>query len=306
MSDLAFPPAPDPVVRVSKLGYVAMRTPDVARLTEYYEQAISLVLVESAREASYLTPGSDHHAVAIEAGEQNGFARLGLQLDGTLDEAAARLREAGVDHERVTDFEPGIAAALVVQEPLTGKPIHLFERQAESGVASDSGLRPTKLGHVASYVPNLLEVQSFYMEVLGFRWSDMIGDFFTFLRCGPDHHAVNLMESGKKSGVFHTAFETRDIVHLKHALDHLGALGYRLEWGPGRHGVGHNIFSYHRNPDGELTELFCEIDLIFDETTGYFEPRPWHEEFPQGPKVWAKDPAASNIWGPINFETIDH
>ena len=34
-----------------------------------------------------------------------------------------------------------------------------------------------------------------------------------------------------------------------------------------------------------------------NEELGYFEPRPWHRDHPQKPKVWAKDPSASNLWG---------
>ena len=134
-------------------------------------------------------------------------------------------------------------------------------------MASALGVRPTKLGHVASYVPDLLVIQRFYIDVLGFRWSDTIGDFFTFLRCNVDHHAINLMQSDKRSGLFHVAYEVRDFLHLKDHLDHLATRGHTLEWGPGRHGVGHNIFSYHRDPDGNLVELFTEIDLIYDEET---------------------------------------
>ena len=74
--------------------------------------------------------------------------------------------------------------------------------------------------------------------------------------------------------------------------------GYKTLWGPGRHGIGHNLFAYHRSPNGLITELFCELDLMKDEDLGYFEPRPWHRDNPQRPKVWAKDPSASNLWGP--------
>ena len=34
-----------------------------------------------------------------------------------------------------------------------------------------------------------------------------------------------------------------------------------------------------------------------NEELGYFEPRPWHRDNPQRPKVWEKDPSASNLWG---------
>jgi hypothetical protein len=36
-----------------------------------------------------------------------------------------------------------------------------------------------------------------------------------------------------------------------------------------------------------------------DEALGYFEPRPWHRDNPQRPKVWPKDPSAANLWGPM-------
>ncbi len=58
-------------------------------------------------------------------------------------------------------------------------------------------------------------------------------------------------------------------------------------WGPIRHVVGHNIAAYHRNADDIRVELFCELDMMLDETLGYFEPRPWHEDRPQCPKGMA-------------------
>jgi hypothetical protein len=70
-------------------------------------------------------------------------------------------------------------------------------------------------------------------------------------------------------------------------------------WGPGRHGIGHNLFAYHQSPAGLITELFAELDQMKDEALGYFEPRPWHRDNPQRPKVWPKDPSAANLWGPM-------
>jgi catechol 2,3-dioxygenase-like lactoylglutathione lyase family enzyme len=138
-------------------------------------------------------------------------------------------------------------------------------------------------------------VTKFYCDVLGFRESDWMADFFSFLRCGPDHHTINLMQTGSNRH-FHTAFELRDWGHLQTACDYLSLNGYKLLWGPGRHGIGHNLFAYHRSPAGLITETFAELDRM-NEELGYFEPRPWHRDNPQKPKVWPKDPAASNLWG---------
>ena len=96
----------------------------------------------------------------------------------------------------------------------------------------------------------------------------------------------------------HIAYEMRDLNHLQTTLDHLAKQEYRLHWGPGRHGPGHNIFTYHRDPDGNVIELFTQLDVMYDESKGYFEPRPWHEDSPQVPKSWEVDIATANSWGP--------
>jgi catechol 2,3-dioxygenase-like lactoylglutathione lyase family enzyme len=172
------------------------------------------------------------------------------------------------------------------------------ERSGSGQKFQEKGVVPTKLGHVAFNVIDVQKVVKFYVDVLGFRVSDWMADFFAFLRCGPDHHTINLIETGKNKH-FHTAFELRDWSHLQTACDYLSYSGYKMLWGPGRHGIGHNLFAYHRSPSGLITELFAELDQMKDEALGYFEPRPWHRDNPQKPKVWAKDPSAANLWGPM-------
>jgi len=44
-------------------------------------------------------------------------------------------------------------------------------------------------------------------------------------------------------------------------------------------------------------ELFTKLDIMLHEELGAYEPRPWHTEFPQRPKVWQFSPAATNKWG---------
>jgi hypothetical protein len=42
--------------------------------------------------------------------------------------------------------------------------------------------------------------------------------------------------------------------------------------------------------------LFAQLDQM-NEALGYFEPRPWHRDRPQRPKLWTPDPNAANYWG---------
>lgn len=293
-------------VRVSKLGYVGFETPDVERLTEYYTKVLDFVLVDSSPQGAFLTTGADHHCVVVTKGGTKARVAVGYEIWEDLDDAARRLKEAGYETQRRSDIGPGTPDVLVLEEPVTGTPLHLITAQDPSGVDGYTPLRPTKLGHVAAYTAELAPMQAFYQDLMGFRWSDTVGDFFVFLRCNADHHAANFMASTKYEGMHHVAYEMRDPNHLVSMLDHLAHNRYRLHWGPGRHGPGHNMFTYHRDPDGNVIELFTQIDVIHDEAKGQWEPRPWHEEYPMGPRTWEVDAATVNQWGPIDGPSLDH
>jgi catechol-2,3-dioxygenase len=298
--------ARDPAARVAKLGYVGFQTPDVDRLVEYYTDVLRFVVVERSPRRAFLTTGFDHHCVVVEQGGTQARVNVGYEINGSLDDAQRRISAAGYPCTRRGDIAPGTPDVLVLEEPDSGIPLHLYESQAASGAVPDAWTRPSKLGHVAAYTFDLGNIQGFYQDLLGFRWSDTIGDFFVFLRCNVDHHAANFMQSKKFDGMHHIAYEMRDLNHLQATLDHLARHGYRLHWGPGRHGPGHNIFTYHRDPDGNTIELFTQLDVIFDEEKGYFEPRPWHEDSPQYPKTWEADLVAANSWGPVDLSALDH
>jgi catechol 2,3-dioxygenase-like lactoylglutathione lyase family enzyme len=237
-------PRPEPAASVTKLGYVGFTTPDLDELVHYYTEILDFSVVERSTDTAFLTTGPDHHCVVLERSRGEAKARtfVGWEIDSSLDDADRRMRERGYETERRKDIAPGSPDTLIVVEPGSGTPLHLYESIDRTETAV-SWLRPTKLGHVAAFTPALSEIQGFYEDLLGFRWSDTIGDFFVFLRCGRDHHAANFMQSAKFQDMHHIAYEARDLNHLQMLLDHLAAHEYRLEWGPGRHGAGHNIFT---------------------------------------------------------------
>ncbi|ATL88269.1 VOC family protein [Streptomyces malaysiensis] len=295
-------------VNVSKVGYVGFETPDLDRLVDYYTNVLDFALVEKSADQAYLTTTFDHHSVVLERAEtKRARSFVGYQIEEDLDSAERRLRDSGYEVRRRSDIAPSTPDVLIVAEPMSGTPLHLYDAQSGTGATGYTPLRPTKLGHVAAFTPDLKRQQSFYQDLLGFKWSDTVADFFVFLRCNTDHHAANFMASTKYSGMHHVAYETRDLDHLQSLLDHLASRDTRLEWGPGRHGPGHNVFTYHRDPDGNNIELFTQLDQMADEALGYFEPRPWHQDFPQRPKTWEADIAAINSWGgPIVPQQLDH
>ena len=71
----------------------------------------------------------------------------------------------------------------------------------------------TEINHYFVRANDLEQTKNFYCDVLGFRVSDWMGDYFSFLRCGVDHHTINLVETGSNRH-FHTAFELKDWVSM--------------------------------------------------------------------------------------------
>ena len=285
------------MIRVSKIAHASYETPDLAQQTEYYTAILGLTVAAQEKDTVYLASTVDHHAVVLRKGAQPQCTRIGFQIASTadLDAFEKQLAGHGIAAERRKDPEPSISDMLVFKDP-KGTVMEVFKRGDFSQQKFQShGIVPHKLGHVAFHVTDVKRITKFYCDVLGFRESDWMGDFFSFLRCGPDHHTINLMQTGSDRH-FHTAFELRDWAHMQQACDFLSLNGYKLLWGPGRHGIGHNLFAYHRAPNGLITETFAELDRM-NEELGYFEPRPWHRDHPQRPKVWPKDPSASNLWG---------
>ena len=292
------------MIRVRKIAHASYEMPDIEKQLEYYTEILGLSLVERAKDAAYLASTVDHHSVVLRKSDQARCVRIGFQIgpDDDLGDFEKQVQSKGIKTQRKKDPEPTISEAVTFEDP-KGTIMEVFKLGEFSGQRFQTkGVVPHKLGHVAFHVAEVKKVTDFYCDVLGFRVSDWMGDFFSFLRCGPDHHTINLMETGTNRH-FHTAFELRDWGHLQTACDYLSLNGYKLLWGPGRHGIGHNLFAYHRAPNGLITELFAELDRM-NEELGYFEPRPWHRDRPQKPKVWAKDPSAANLWGILPTEEM--
>jgi len=292
------------MIGVKKIAHATYETPDLDRQIEYYTDILGLNLIAKEKDAAYLASTIDHHSVLLRQGSQSKCVRLGFQLgpDDDLDAFEKQTAAHGIKTARKKDPEPSVADMVTFEDP-KGTAMEVFKRGEFSHQKFPlKGIVPHKLGHVAFFVKDVQGVTKFYCDVLGFRVSDWMGDFFSFLRCGTDHHTINLMQDPENRH-FHTAFELRDWGHMLTACDHLSLNGYKLLWGPGRHGIGHNLFAYHRSPSGLITELFAQLDQM-NEALGHFEPRPWHRDRPQKPKVWAKDPTAANYWGIMPSEEM--
>lgn len=284
---------------IKKISHASYETPDLEQQTEYYTEVIGLSVVSKSPTEVFLASKIDPHSIVLRKGDEAKCTSLGFQIapEGDLDALQKHVEGHQISTSRKSDAEPGLGDMLTFKD-FKGTNIEIFRApEPTSQPYSYKGMAAHKLGHVAFHVEDVQAATKWYTEVLGFRVSDWMGDFFSFLRCGHDHHTLNLVGTGKNQH-FHTAFELRDWSHMQTSSDLLSRHGYKIIWGPGRHGIGHNLFTYHKGPNGLITELFAELDQMTSEELGYFEPRPWHRDNPQRPKVWEKGPGSANLWGP--------
>jgi len=276
------------MLQVKRIGHATLTTPDLERQLDYYTRVVGLSTVAKEKGRAILATKPGQEVIVLEHGDRPAGVRLAFQVapGSDLGELAARLSKAGIKSERRSGLTPGIAQAIVFTDP-KGTSLELFSDYAFAKDDDNyTGVMPRKLGHVAFHTPDVAATVKFYCDVLGFKVSDWRSDFFT----------INLLQADN-ANIHHLAFELRDEAEINRACDFLARKNIKLFWGPIRHLIGHNIAIYHKNPDGITVEFFTDLDLMYDEELGYFEPRPWHQDRPQRPKVWGDD-TPTNYWGP--------
>lgn len=286
------------MIRVKRISHATFETPDLERLVDYYIEVIGLVPLEREKDRVLFVSQLGDLSVILTRGSVPNLTRIAFQgaPHEDLNTHARFLSGEGIKSSLDNVSLPGIETMLTFRDP-KGTAIEIFsEKSPAASVSEPLAVGPTKLGHIAFMMPNIHPYIAFYQKILGFRVSDWQEDFFCFMRCGTDHHTINFA-TGKSTRLHHMAFELKDWSHVQTACDHLGRKDVPIIWGPGRHGISHNIFIYHRDPDDQIIEFYTEMDQMLDEELGYFEPRPWHRDRPQRPKVWDRKTAAL-CWGP--------
>ncbi len=292
------------MIKARRIGHATFETPDLDAAIEHYIQAMGLLLASRAKGRAYLASRLGQLSLELHEGPQRQCQRLSFEVAADSDFAAMSrwLTGEGIANERRSDSIPGHPEMLSFQDP-KGTQIDLFARWSFISEATDLIAGPLKFGHLAFVVPDPAAMADFYQRILGFRISDWIEDFFVFLRCNADHHVVNFIR-GKTARMHHMAFELKDFAQLQNASELLTRRRVPIVWGPVRLGPGHNVAVFHRTVDDHVVELYAELDQMKDEELGYWDPRPWHRDRPQRPKVWKQEDR--RIWGPPPLPGFEH
>ena len=285
------------MIKAKRFGHVTLETSDLERQIAYFTEVAGLVLAERENGRAYLATKLGDLVVQLESGEharccQDWRSRWRPRATSTTSAAASRRKDCAVSHGN----NPGPRALRKCchsRDP-KGTVCEVFAAQTPiCKPQAVAGVGPLKLGHVAFVVPEPKEDGDFYGGVLGFRVSDWMEDWFVFMRCGPDHHTVNFVR-GKPTQMHHVAFELR--MAASEAACEFLAPKIPIIWGPGRHGPGHNMDTYHQNPEDQIVEMFTELDNMSTKPSVILSRGRGIAIIRRCPKVWG--PLPTDIWGP--------
>ena len=132
------------------------------------------------------------------------------------------------------------------------------------GMLRTDRVLPRKLGHAVLGSTDHEITQAFFIQGLGFKISDHIKGAGTFMRCSTDHHNI-LVLAAPISFLHHTSWQVDDIDEVgRGASAMLEDNPERHIWGLGRHYGGSNFFWYLKDPAGNFSEYYSDMDCIVD------------------------------------------
>jgi catechol 2,3-dioxygenase-like lactoylglutathione lyase family enzyme len=123
---------------------------------------------------------------------------------------------------------------------------------------------PQKISHIVLHSPDHKAATQFFIDVLGFRLSDWLGDFMSFLRCNSAHHRIAILPG--PPCLNHVAYDMLSVDDMMRGIHRLKQKHVDIAWGPGRHTAGNNTFSYFVTPNGFAVEYTSELEEVDDET----------------------------------------
>jgi catechol 2,3-dioxygenase-like lactoylglutathione lyase family enzyme len=262
-----------------------------------------------------LTPEGDGWYSTADAGRQLRIVpapsrrlvemRVGVDDPDDLARAGSSLERLGVPASRsgmsLQAAEPVTGtrvfldvAPRILQEPAVaeryngpGRPDRPDSRAA--GFSRPGPVRPRKLGHAVLGSTDHERSMSFFTDGLGFKISDRIAGAGAFMRCSTDHHNV-LVLAAPVNFLHHTSWQVDDVDEVgRGAFAMLEGRPERHVWGLGRHYAGSNFFWYLKDPAGNFSEYYSDMDCIVDDQL-------WTPEDLEGARglfAWGPPPPAS-------------
>jgi len=228
--------------------------------------------------------------LCIGADDPDDVARVSYQLSSL---------GVAIEHDPTSvcalEVHTGARVVVEVLPPLTQEPAAVEPTNYPGCIQRGNGrapailrqepVRPLKLGHVVMGTPEPEASQRFFVDGVGFKVSDQVQGLAAFMRCSTDHHNL-LLQPAPVAYLHHTAWQVDDVDEIgRGAMTMLEGHPERHVWGLGRHFIGSNFFWYLRDPAGNFSEYYSDMDVITDDQL-------W------APGTWEPSLRSLYAWGP--------
>jgi catechol 2,3-dioxygenase-like lactoylglutathione lyase family enzyme len=287
-----------------RMGSVTIGVPNLAETARYYEDFGLTPLggnrfaTRDGGEQLRLVESPTRRVLEVRIGVDDGddvdrVARQlqGLDLEFTVDSGRVEAIEPIAGFRAVIEVMPRLAQPAEPATPYNGPGRIDRENTRAPGIMRDERVRPRKLGHLVIGSTDQAATQKFFTDGLGLKVSDMIPSIAAFMRCSTDHHNL-LVQQAPVNYLHHTSWQVDDIDEIgRGAMAMLEENPERHVWGLGRHHVGSNFFWYLKDPAGNFSEYYSDLDCIVDDEL--WEPGVW--EGAKGLFNWGPPPPPSFV-----------
>ena len=280
---------------VNALRSVEIGVPDAAAAEAFYTGTWNLTVAARSASTVYLRgTGAAHHLLSLTQTAQPELLAITLnsasrkQVDALAQTVPGHggtiLRAPGASNE------PGGGYGIVFKDP-QGRIVRAVcedARHADAAVVRD---KPEKLSHVVMNSHDTPAAQAFYEQALGFKLSDRTR-IMAFMRCNSDHHNIAFADADNDC-LNHIAFLMPDLDSVMRGGGRMKDAGHAIQWGPGRHGPGNNLFNYFLGPADFVIEYTAEVSTVDDSyRTGM-------------PEDWNWPPGRIDHWGIGAPQTVE-
>lgn len=253
--------------RVSEIRYVGYAVPALEEERAFYADVWGLESVPSDDGMVYFkAQGHDeHHVVRLRQADTQRIDVIALAADSRadVDELHDKVAGAGcqIIHASRDLTAPGGGYGFRFFSP-DGLPFEISSdvaRGSSREMVRWDGV-PQKISHIVLHSPDHQAMVKFFVDVLGFRVSDWLGDFMCFLRCNSAHHRIAFLPG--PACLNHVAYDMLTVDDMMRGISRLRKKGTEIRWGPGRHTAGNNTFSYFTTPGGFAVEYTSELEEV--------------------------------------------
>ncbi|HEV7289776.1 VOC family protein [Sphingomonas sp.] len=253
--------------KVSEIRYVGYAVTALEEERAFYADVWGLESVPSDDGMVYFkAQGHDeHHVVRLRAADTKRIDVIALAADNRADVDAlhTKVQDAGcqIIHAPRDLTAPGGGYGFRFFSP-DGLPFEISSdvaRGPSREMVRWDGV-PQKISHIVLHSPDHQAMVKFFVDVLGFRVSDWLGDFMCFLRCNSAHHRIALLPG--PACLNHVAYDMLTVDDMMRGISRLRKKGTDIRWGPGRHTAGNNTFSYFTTPSGFAVEYTSELEEV--------------------------------------------